>query len=66
MILIIQYFYKSSNDIFLTETHQDVGHGEVDNVDVGGALHVFSHQDDHHHERVASYTGLERENNEIL
>ena len=51
--------------LILTETHQDVGHGEVDNIDVGGALHVLPHQDDHHHQSVAGNAGLDYENNEM-
>ena len=43
-----------------TETHQNVSNREVDDVDVGGGLHVFPHQDDHHHQHVASDTNLER------
>ena len=41
-----------------TETHQDVSNSQVDDVDVGGGLHVFPHQDDHHHQHVTSDTDL--------
>ena len=41
-----------------TETHQDISNSEIDDVHVGGGLHVFPHQDDHHHQHVASDTDL--------
>ena len=41
-----------------TETHQDVGNSKVDDVDVGGGLHVFPHQHDHHHQHVTSDADL--------
>ena len=47
-----------TNIISITETHQDVSHSKVDDVDVGGGLHVFPHQDDHHHQRVTSDADL--------
>lgn len=41
-----------------TETHQDIRNSKVDDVNIGGGLHVFPHQDDHHHQRVTSDADL--------
>ena len=64
------YFYWRGNtrdkEIRLTETHEDVGHGHVDDVHVGGGLHVLPRQHHHHHQQVAEDTDLQTENNFLL
>ena len=64
------YFYWTGNtrdkEIRLTETHEDVRHGHVDDVHVGGGLHVLPRQHHHHHQQVAEDTDLQTENNFLL
>ena len=50
-ISIIDY-----NIINSTKTHQYVGQGEVDDVDVGGGLHVRVGEDYHQHEDVSHHS----------
>ena len=61
------YLYGTGNtrdeEIRLTQTHEYVRHGHVDDVHVGGGFHVLSRQHHHHHQQVAEDTDLQTENN---
>ena len=61
------YLYGTGNtrdeEIRLTQTHENVGHGHVDDVHVGGGLHVLPRQHHHHHQQVAEDSDLQTENN---
>ena len=51
LVFFLQYF--------LTKTHEDVSSRHVDDVHVGGCLHVGLGHNHHQHQHIASYPHLE-------